>query len=178
MNNDDRESTLADFRMLYQALLNDIENTKRRQWGLTYYLLLLFATLIVFSDKIGIDRGLDFSLEKLVILGIAILLAIFGACYLCYLTGTIIRYRKRLQDTMPHLSPDFEKSEEKWARVRYGKRWRIKDISWWKVFRELALYLTLMLLGALALVFWYLLKSPEDCSPGLLCSGGMVRLLS
>jgi len=164
------ESTFADFRMVYQALLNDLENTKRREWSLTYYLLLLFAAIIGFSKTIGLDKIGYSCWEKWVLLVIAAAIVVFGTCYLRYLTTKMIWYRRRIDNARSHLSTDFQEFEKEWSGIRPGfwgkpkkdKNRREKYYSWWKAFRELSLYLTLMLWIGFGFVVWYLFWMP-DC---------------
>jgi hypothetical protein len=160
------ESTFADFRMVYQALLNDLENAKRREWSLPYYLLLLFAAIIGFSKTIGLDKIGCWEKSALVIVAAAI--ALFGTVYLGYLTGKMIWYRRRRDDARSHLSTDFQEFEKKWPRPDFwGKPKKDKNqcgkcYSWWKAFLELSFYLTLMIWTGFGFVVWYLFLMP-DC---------------
>jgi hypothetical protein len=150
-------AAFEDFRMLYQMLINDIENTKRRQWAVTYYLLLLLGAIIGFSGLIDIEKGWSCSWEKCLLILISTAISVFGTCYLNYLTGTLIRYRKRANETLSYLSEDFRNFEKKWLRIRYKSEDRAKkDTSWGSVFLEFSAYLVIMLWIVWFFVFWFL----------------------
>ena len=133
-----------------------------------YYLLLLFAVIVSFSKTIGLDNIGCW--EKWVLLGIAALVLAFGTGYLCYLTGKMVCYRRRLEDARSHLSPDFETFENSWLKVGcdfWGKRKKDKKrgeicYSWRKTSLELSLFLIIMLLIGFGFVVWYLFWMP-DC---------------
>jgi len=181
------QSTLADFRMLYQVTIDDIRYIKGRQWVVTYYLLLLFAAIIGFSETIGLDQIDNWRWEKLVLSGISVGIAILGICFLIGYQKTLAGYRRRLVDNItPNLSGDFQKSliesfkgrykkaDRIWCKKdnitwckRYDKIWCKKYTSFWKEFFSFTIYLILMLLFGAFFICWYLFLG-TDCPASVL----------
>jgi hypothetical protein len=83
-----------DFRMRYQAFIDDIKDIKTRQWTVTYYLLLLFAAVITFWRSLESLYKCSQLKESLV--GISVGVLLIGVFFLHNFHITLQGYRKRL----------------------------------------------------------------------------------
>jgi hypothetical protein len=95
------ESSLADFRMRFETLIEDIRYTKEREWTITNYLLLLYSGLIALGLNIPCK---SYGLE--ILLGaFGLFTLIFGFKYLNELSESIKVYRTYLyKDILPKLT--------------------------------------------------------------------------
>lgn len=65
---DELSEERADFRNHYSELLKDIKFLKGRQWTITYYLLLLYVSIIGLLELSGFDKDNSYSLQMVVLL--------------------------------------------------------------------------------------------------------------
>jgi len=149
------ESTFADFRMKYQAILDDIKFIRGRKWAVTYYLLLLYAAIIGFSKAIGLDQTYGSCGQKGILFTIALGVAALGIYFIYDMQRTLARYRRNITRTLPYLSKDFERFEIEGHKERYGEEWFKNYTSWWKDWRYTLVFMAMMMLG-LVFVYSYL----------------------
>jgi hypothetical protein len=92
-----RENILKWHRLHYQNQLDALENTKRRQWSVPYYILLLFAAIIGFCKLINIPVSSAWfpGRELLIILSWGI--SILGIYHVIDNHGTQARYRGKIK---------------------------------------------------------------------------------
>lgn len=159
------ESTVADFRMRYQITINDIKYIKTRQWAVTYYLLLLYAAIIGFSEIIKPDQGILPCWQRVVLYLTIVGIAVFGIFLLNNFEKTLARYRKGLIDgIVPNLSEDFKDREEEALKRRFGDKWRDKYIDEHRDFWQFTFYLILMLvIGACFIFYYFFLMKQSSC---------------
>ena len=150
------QTTIEDFRMLYQLMPGIIETTKQRQWTITYYLLLLHAAIIGFCKTVKIDSSCNnLPFEKVVLTVLAFLIIAFGVYRLLEFQFTLARYRKRSLDALSYLSKNFQISEKNGHEVQYGKEWDKRYPSNWNGFWNFTAYLIILLcIGALFVVYY------------------------
>lgn len=86
--------------MLYQITADDLRYTRRQQWAITYYILLLIAAVIAFHD-ILFHPG---PFEKFVLVILAFFLAVAGTLYLITLQRKLSAYRNRLKVLLDYFS--------------------------------------------------------------------------
>jgi hypothetical protein len=81
------------FQFFYQHLSEDIEHTKRRQWTVPYYILLLFAAIIYVYNE-----GLDSCVEIIFLSALALIASIFGIWHVFDVHFVQTRYRAKLHN--------------------------------------------------------------------------------
>jgi hypothetical protein len=94
----DREA--AEFRLLYQITSDDIKHTRRQQWAITCYALLLIAAIVGFHDILFHPT----SVEKFISVILAFVIAIAGTLYLIILQETLFKYGNKLMTITDHFS--------------------------------------------------------------------------
>jgi len=111
----DRNSEQQKFHFFYQHLSGDIENTKRRQWLIRYYILLLFVAIIGFLSLDGLtDQAI--SIMKIPVSVTALVVAIAGLWHIIDVHLTQVKYRRKIYQLEHHNLPHtyhFLRSEER-----------------------------------------------------------------
>jgi membrane protein YdbS with pleckstrin-like domain len=85
-NNDQQK-----FQFFYRTYANDIENAKRRQWAIPYYILLLFAAVLL-VHKLGVKS----CTANLLLPLLAFIISLFGIYHVFDVHFVLVRYRMRL----------------------------------------------------------------------------------
>lgn len=83
------------FQFFYQRLVGDIENTKRRQWLVPYYILLLFAAIIGFVTLGKLPKE-AICLMKVPLSVLALIIAIVGIWHIIDTHLTQVKYRRQI----------------------------------------------------------------------------------
>lgn len=141
-------------RFLWQIVHNDLENTKARQWKLTYYVLLVYGALIaLFINK---PSTLASTSVFCVALGIGLLAMIIGILTLRHMNESIKSARERLDRVNSYVT---------YATLRI---WKHKKNEEKKVYFPFHLFS--IIIGYIFL--WVVLCSlrNEACSPAINCA--------
>lgn len=145
MNNISHDA--EDLRMEYSKTIDDIKYIKSRQWTVTYYLLLLYASII------GFYRIMDVSIElvctlKFVLFILALSIGILGTLYHYDFQSRLQRYRKKLLKIVNNLSPEFSQIVKNGIATGY--------CSWFKGFWKFTFPFILMLWIGVGFVYCYI----------------------
>ena len=81
------------FRFFYQHLSSDIENTKKRQWSIPYYILLLFAAIIGVDSLPG---PTDKDVWRYFLCAAAIPITLVGLWHIIDVHLNQVRYRRKI----------------------------------------------------------------------------------
>ena len=109
------------FQFFYQRLVGDIENTKRRQWLVPYYILLLFAAIIGFVSLSNLPNG-AICVTKIPLSVLAIIIAIAGVWHIIDTHLIQVKYRRqiyKLENSNLPFTYDFLRFDKKSLRIGY-----------------------------------------------------------
>jgi hypothetical protein len=109
------------FQFFYQRLVGDIENTKRRQWLIPYYILLLFAAIIGFVSLSGLPKE-AICVTKILLTVLALVIAIAGVWHIIDTHLTQVKYRRqiyKLETSNLHFTYGFLRFDKKSLHAGY-----------------------------------------------------------
>lgn len=130
------EAERAELLVLYQVNTQDLANFKDQQWTLTNYTLIAFAAIIGIPQIPAIEISIC---GRLILCGIATIVALLATWLIWRLRTSIEDRRKRNERIFPRLTPAF--------RAARGHKTVISST-------EIYVFLVLFLLIGLGLVWW------------------------
>ena len=109
------------FQSFYQRLIGDIENTKRRQWLVPYYILLLFAAIIGFVSLSNLSKE-AMCVVQIPLSVLALVIAIAGTWHIIDAHLIQVKYRRqiyKLETRNLHYTYGFLRFDKKSLRIGY-----------------------------------------------------------
>ena len=142
--NKHQEKENEELRLLYQITIGDIENAKRRQWSIVYYILLSFAALIGFYSVTKANFIYDCWYQKLCLLLPTLFVNFFGIYLLMDFQKNMCKYRMRLCE----IGEEFEPRARKVLKisVQSCRLWRYQCILSFILSMTGVVFLSLILL--------------------------------
>ena len=95
---------LENLTFLYKQTTDDLTNTRKQQWSITLYCLLLNGLLLAVYKIL--DPGKSFFLEPIICSILSILINVVGIIYLVISQNTVIKLKMRLRRIHKHLPSD------------------------------------------------------------------------
>jgi hypothetical protein len=136
-----------ELRLLYQVYIDDIKTTKRQQWAIPNYVILLFAAIFGFSRYIG----KPFTGFELIILFVpAFLIHLLGIWGLISIQAVLVGYRKKLVEIEKDMTLSFKE---------IAKESRAEDYLKFKYyFKTITFPFILLIYSSFVYLSWYLFK--------------------
>lgn len=160
-----------ELRMLFQVIVDDIKWAKVHQFRIVYYILLIFAAVIIFCTKIGGECGNIPIVPKLLFLLVpAFVINALGLYHIMDTQKKLCIYRKRILEFEPSFTNKARsileiRDEDKRDYTRFTKYY----------FKTITFPLTVVIMIGLFWVAWFLFRdSIWICLVSVLVWDGMV----
>jgi uncharacterized membrane protein len=95
---------LSDWLSYHRLLVDDIKYAKSQQWSLTYYTLLLLATVVGLSKTLGSGPEV-----KIILFLVALIIAVAGTHFLRKFQKDLTRYRQNISKVREKFPKDLKK---------------------------------------------------------------------
>lgn len=95
----------SELRMLYQLSIDDVRESKRLQWSITNYVLLLFGAIVGFSAIVKSNNGVLSCNWRWWLTTANFLIALVGIYQIIDAQKNLIKYRRRLDSIRNKFSP-------------------------------------------------------------------------